>query len=91
MGRSISRQISVARSGGPTLPAQKATGDASGGVETFFVIYQQGQKVDSFATRGAGGGHQNRSFPDCTNTAPPAWGANRPVVSRISRPSKEID
>jgi hypothetical protein len=29
--------------------------------------------------------------PQSTITAPPAWGANRPVVSRISRPSKEID
>ena len=29
--------------------------------------------------------------PHSTITEPPAWGANRPVVSRISRPSKEID
>ena len=29
--------------------------------------------------------------PHSTITEPPAWGAYRPVVSRISRPSKEID
>ena len=29
--------------------------------------------------------------PHSTSTEPPAWGAYRPVVSRISRPSKEID
>jgi hypothetical protein len=29
--------------------------------------------------------------PHSIKTEPPAWGAKRPVVSRISRPSKEID
>jgi hypothetical protein len=29
--------------------------------------------------------------PDSIKTQPPAWGANNPTLSRISRPSKDID